>query len=822
MFASLAGGEKYSKIDLSQAYLQFEVKPENRHYLTLNTHKGLYQCNRLMYGVASAPAIWQRKMEEILQGIPGITVFLDDIRITGENDEIHIARLEEVLSRLAKYNLRINLQKSEFLVDKIEYCGYIVDKFGIHKMKSKVEAIQNAPSPQNKTQLRSFIGLVNYYGRFFPNLSTVLRPLNLLLHKDIKFQWNADCQKSFETVKNTLNSSNCLTHFDPKLPIILATDASPYGVGAVISHLYPDGTERPIHFASQTLSMTQQKYSQIDKEAYSIIFGVRKFYQYLYGRRFLLYTDHKPLLQIFNPKKSLPILSATRMQHYAIFLQAFDFDIKYKNSESNANADFVSRLPLKSENFCKLDEPDLFEINQIETMPVTVSELSRETALDSELKPLLEALINGKIIDSKLRYNIDQAEFSLQQGCIFRGSRAVIPKSLQSKILNELHIAHFGVFKMKGLARSYCWWDKIDKDIERISKECSSCNKIMNNPKTVPIHPWERANEPFQRVHVDYAGPFYGSYYFILVDAYSRWPEIYITSDMTTKTTKNICREIFSRFGMPTYLVSDNGRQFVSEDFESFLKQNGIKHILTAPYHPASNGLAERYVQTLKQSIRAINPEPQDKQRELCKILLQYRKMPHSITKQSPSFLMFGREIKSRLDLLKPKQSKVITKSDLKCRSFDVGDRVAVRDYVHHDKWIFGEVKEKFGKLHYSVKLDDGRFWKRHVDQVKLIGQNVPLETNLSCGEFPNLSPQIPLPNSDMNTKSCIVTENINIPDFNNKNVINSNLSESENLAVKSGHNENEEHVDLGSEGNSIVNLRRSTRIRKPPNKLNL
>lgn len=198
------------------------------------------------------------------------------------------------------------------------------------------------------------------------------------------------------------------------------------------------------------------------------------------------------------------------MQHYAIFLQAFHFDIKYKNSASHANADFVSRLPLKSECFTQCDEPDVFEINQIETLPVKVSELSKETCGDPQLIPLLDALKAGKIIPQNLRFNIDQTEFSLQQGCIIRGIRVFIPKTLQLKILNELHSAHFGVFKMKGLARSYCWWDTIDKDIERISRDCFNCKKIMNNPKAVPIHQWEKLDEPFQRVHVDYAGPFYG------------------------------------------------------------------------------------------------------------------------------------------------------------------------------------------------------------------------------------------------------------------------------------------------------------------------
>ncbi|KAK9693952.1 Reverse transcriptase (RNA-dependent DNA polymerase) [Popillia japonica] len=298
-----------------------------RHLLTLNTHKGLYQSNRLMFGIASAPAIWQREIEKILQGIPGISVFLGDrlmfgiasapaiwqreiekilqgipgisvflgdIKITGPNTQEHLKRLEMVLQRLEKYNLSVNLEKSVFLADEIQYCGYTISKKGIHKVKEKIDAIENVAvpqnksqvrafvglvnyyrrflqKPQNKSQVRAFVGLVNYYRRFLQNASDILHPLNNLLQNNVPFRWTKECKRCFENVKKQMQTSNVLCHFDPKLPLILATDASQYGVGAVLSHRFPDGSERPIQFASQTLTKTQQKYAQIDKEAYSLI-----------------------------------------------------------------------------------------------------------------------------------------------------------------------------------------------------------------------------------------------------------------------------------------------------------------------------------------------------------------------------------------------------------------------------------------------------------------------------------------------------------------------------------------------------------------------
>lgn len=378
LFASMAGGEKFTKIDLSKAYLQLEVHPDDRHLLTLNTHKGLYRPKRLMFGVASAPAKWQKYMEQLLRDIEGVVVFLDDIKITAPDDAKYLLRLEEVFQRLNRNNMRVNLDKSEFMKDRIEYCGYLIDRHGIHKMQSKMDAILQMKRPTSKEEVRSFIGLINYYGRFVSNLSTMLHPLYNLIKDGVDFVWNEICEKSFGDAKNVMQSDTVLVHYNPKLPLVLAVDASPYGVGAVLSHTFADGTEKPIQYASQTLSDVQKRYSQIDREAYAIIFGVKKFYQFIFGRRFTLITDNKPIAQIISPKASLPLFSATRMQHYAIFLSSFDYEVRHKKSNENANADAMSRLPIPSATDT-IEELDVVEINMIETLPVTTNELGEAT-----------------------------------------------------------------------------------------------------------------------------------------------------------------------------------------------------------------------------------------------------------------------------------------------------------------------------------------------------------------------------------------------------------------------------------------------------------
>ena len=345
IFATLAGGKRFSTIDLAQAYLQMEVEEDSRSYITINTHRGLYRYNRLVFGIASAPAIWQRTMEQVLQGIPGTGVYLDDIIITGSDDQEHLANLDLVLDRLEKFGLHINQSKCAFFQQSVTYCGHVIDANGLHKTQAKVTAVQDAPQPENVSQLRSFIGLVNYYAKFLPGMSTVMHSLHSLLHKGARWEWTTECQKAFKEVKRLIASDCVLTHYYVKLPLKLACDASSYGIGAVMSHQMPDGSERPIQFASRTLTSAERNYAQIEKEALSLVWGVKQFHQYLYGRRFTLITDHQPLITILHPSKSTPAMTAARLQRWALFLGAHTYDIQYRNSESHSKSAITGIKP---------------------------------------------------------------------------------------------------------------------------------------------------------------------------------------------------------------------------------------------------------------------------------------------------------------------------------------------------------------------------------------------------------------------------------------------------------------------------------------------
>ncbi|GFW19288.1 retrovirus-related Pol polyprotein from transposon 412 [Trichonephila clavipes] len=270
-----------------------------------------------MYGLNGAPAIWQRYVDGLFQGMDGVKVFMDDARITGSDEISHFTALEEFFKKCREHGLKLNLNKSKFFQNEINFLGHRIDSKGLHKTDEKISAVVNSPVPRNVHEVKSFLG----------------------------FLWSKDCQVAFEQIKKEICSPKILVHYDPSLPLTLASDASPVGIGCVLSHVYPDGSERPIAFASRTLSGSEKKYSQIDKEALSIVWAVRKFYLYLKGRRFTLITHHKPLIAIFGSKRGLPVLAATRLLHYALILQSFEFDIIFRKTIEHGNADFLSRLP---------------------------------------------------------------------------------------------------------------------------------------------------------------------------------------------------------------------------------------------------------------------------------------------------------------------------------------------------------------------------------------------------------------------------------------------------------------------------------------------
>jgi hypothetical protein len=255
------------------------------------------------------------------------------------------------------------------MAERVTYLGHTITAEGLRPVEDKVRAIKEAPSPKNVTELRSFLGMVNYYGKFLQDLSKVLAPLYKLLHNDTKWQWCVEQEQAFKEVKELLHSAKLLVHYDPEKDIVLSCDASPYGVGAVLSHVMKNGSEKPVGFASRTLTAAEKGYSQLDKEGLAIVFAVKRFHQYLYGRVFKIYTDHKPLMSLFSETRGIPPLASARIQRWALILSAYQYSIVYRTGKDNANADALSRLPLPETPVSTYVPPESFFVRKVVTDP---------------------------------------------------------------------------------------------------------------------------------------------------------------------------------------------------------------------------------------------------------------------------------------------------------------------------------------------------------------------------------------------------------------------------------------------------------------------
>ena len=771
LFATLAGGTHFTKLDLTHAYQQLILDEDSRKFVTINTHRGLYRYTRLPFGIASAPAIFQKTMDMILQGMQRVICYIDDILITGKTKAEHLKNVVAVLQKFREHGLRVKKQKCEFLQPCVEYLGHNIDAKGLHVLKSKVEAITNAPIPRNVQELRSFLGLLNYYGRFIPNLASILHPLNELLRKDVEWVWSTECNKAFELAKEKLVSADVLMHYDSTLPVKLAGDASAYGVGAVISHIMPDGTERPIAFASKTLSSSERNYSQIEKEGLALIFGVKKFHTYLYGRRFTLVTDHKPLTTIFGPKKGIPAMAAARLQRWALLLAAYSYTIEFRPTNDHSNADALSRLPLNVISTESLAAESAFcNIAQLESLPVTVAKLQANTRTDAILSKVCKFTVEGwpEERDSDLKpYYHRKDELTVESGCLLWGTRVIVPTKLRPRLLQELHRDHPGVWKMKAVARSYFWWPGLDKEIEQVASSCVECQSVKNSPPSAPLHPWVWPTKPWERIHLDFAGPFQNATFLVAVDAHSKWPEVFVMSSTTATATIVVLRQLCAAYGLPAQVVTDNGSQFTSDEFATFMKMNGIKHIKSAPYHPATNGLAERFVQSLKQALKTSLSGGKTLHHRLSNFLLTYRSSPHATTGVTPCSLFLKRQIRTRFDLLKPNREAHVTekqsqqKADhdqsARSRQFQVGQSVMAKNLRPGPKWVPGVIVQSLGPLSFLIKMRDGQTWRRHVDHLKKLHTNPETEngdensnSDTDSWELPSSAPS----NNPENTES--------------------------------------------------------------------
>ena len=374
-----------------------------------------------------------------------------------------------------------------------------------------------------------------------------------------------------------------------------------------------------------------------------------------------------------------------------------------------------------------------YDVHMVELVhaPITAEEVKKETERDPTLSRVWQFILEGwpDDIETDLEfqpYQSKMSELSVEEGCILWGGRVVIPPKLRQKVLDDLHTSHVGVVRMKLLARSYIWWPHMDRHVEEKSASCDKCVENSKNPPSALLHPWERASRPWSRIHIDHAGPVMGQTFLIIVDSFTKWVDVYPVSSTSSQVTIEKLRQSFATMGLPDVIVSDNASGFSSEEFDEFMRKNGIRHTTSAPYHPATNGAAERTVQMFKNALKKNNSKGSINT-QVSQMLFTFRNTPSTVTHISPAEMMFKHKPRIRLSRVKPDPSAswrrnaermVESKPCGKVREFQCGDRVIARSYRDGEKWVAGVVQEKTGPLSYKVHINGGCI-RRHIDQMR-------------------------------------------------------------------------------------------------------
>ncbi|XP_060543487.1 zinc finger protein DPF3 isoform X1 [Pantherophis guttatus] len=660
-------------------------------------------------------------MERLLQGIPGVVPYFDDVLVSGHSEAQLLEQLRLALQRFQAKGLRVRRDKCIIGVQEVEFLGYLIDSKGIHPTKSKVKAIHEAPAPQNKAELQAFLGLLNFYSVFLKQKATVAEPLHRLLGKAIPWKWGEEEESAFQNIKKLLSSDSVLMQYHGTLTLFLTCDALPYGVEAVLSHQLPNGSEAPIAFFSKTMSTTERNYSQLDKEALAIVAGIKHFHEYLYGRAFTIVTDHKPLLGLLAGDKQTPTYMSPRMTRWAIFLSDYLYKLIYRPGKSICNADALSRCPIQEPVEDPTPTLGLFHIDDDQLCPVSSTTVAKHTQREKTLRQVMSWILRGwptgRVGEEFSPFMREQQELSTMQGCLLWGDRVVIPHILQKKTLEALHSGHPGIVRMKALARSYVWWPTLDKDIEKWIVRCDPCQEVRPAPLQAQPTEWEMPSSPWLRIHIDFAGPIDDKFLLIVVDAFSKWLEVIVMPTTTTEATIRALHRLFTTHGLPDVLVSDNGPQLTSKTIEDFLAELGIRHALIAPYRPAGNGQAEKMVRLTKYTLAKMGAG--DWQEKIDKFLFAQHITPHTTTKKSPAELLMGRRLRSPLDRLHPQYNPQCQQNNAQLpRTFGIGDPVFALNFQGPRKWLKGLIGRVTGPRSYKVELEDGRTCRHHIDQL--------------------------------------------------------------------------------------------------------
>ncbi|CAF1038215.1 unnamed protein product, partial [Brachionus calyciflorus] len=644
----LNGAKFISKFDLKSGYLQLLLAEKSRYITAFCTHMGIFQYKRLNFGINAASEIFQLTIEQVLSGLKGTMNIHDDIIVYGSNKAEHDERLEAVLKRLNESGLTLNESKCEFCKQSLTFFGMQFSDKGISIDMKKCDALLQARAPNTVGEVRSLLGLASYCSRFIPDYASVVEPLRKLTKKGAKWSWERVQDEALQKMKRVL-CTEALSYFDPKLRTEITVDASPVGVAAVLCQYDPKhpSDKRVVMYASRSLTKVEQKYSQVEREALAFVWACEKFHIYVYAKEFDVITDNKAVELIFGNVRSKP---KARIERWCLRLLPYKYVVKHKAGAYNI-ADYMSRNPIGpvDRGYEKFTESYVNLISNT-SIPKAInrSELLKATKEDEDLIEVAK-MLEGKQYTRKDSFEKVKMELSVSKdGLILRGNRVVIPKVFHKQVIKIAHGGHLGIVKTKQLLRSHVWFPSIDSQVEEIVKSCHKCQINTDLTKYELSCPTEMPDGPWLLVSVDFYGPLRcGTYLLVLVCEYSRYPLVRIVTSTSANKVIPVLNEIFSVFGIPGVLKSDNGPPFNSHDFKKFSLEQGFKHKKITPLWPRSNGMCERFMRNLGKVMRNSSSSQSDWEAELVEFLRNYRDTPHSSTGVAPYKLMFQSRAKT-------------------------------------------------------------------------------------------------------------------------------------------------------------------------------
>ena len=652
----LNGCKFFSKLDLNQGYHQIELHPDSRYITTFSTHLGLHRYKRLNFGVNAASEKFQQILESVLKGLQGVRNISDDIIIASESEELHGIHVRACLQRLSDSGLTLNRKKCMFFQSSMSFFGNIFSEDGISPDPKKISAVCDAPRPVDKKQVRSLLGMVNYVQRYIPGLATLVKPLRELIKTSTNFVWSDECESAWITLKSSLTDSSTMSYFDPNQKTELLVDASPVGLGAILTQIDADGDRRyVVAYASKSCDDVESRYSQIEREALAVRWGIEHYHLYLYGAPFTVVTDHKPLVSVFSNVLAKP---SPRIERWCLRLQQYTFRTEYRPGANNP-ADYMSRHPLPSTNVRgrKVTEEYInFVCESSCPKALSVEDIRKATQEDALLQNVMLCIVSGQW--HKYRQCEEMAIFQkvapelsvTEQGVILRGHRIVIPSCMRSQIVEIGHEGHQGLVKTKSLLRAKVWFPYMDRAVEQVVRSCVACSAVVKDERMHPLKMSDLPERPWQCICADFGGPYpSGDYCLVVIDEYSRFPVVELVRSTSSRSVIPIMDKIFATHGIPERLKTDNGPPFQSYEFRRFLEYSGVKHRRITPLWPRANAQAENFMKPLNKAIKAATVEGKSWQQEMHKFLRNYHATPHVSTNRPPAELLFGTNIRVRL-----------------------------------------------------------------------------------------------------------------------------------------------------------------------------